>query len=178
MMLSIDPGIRGVGAALWDGRALVRAEYVKNPFVIGNGPRESAAVAYAVHAWAMRNKVVGVTKIVLEYPQIYQREGGKTKGDPNHLLCLAAIDGAIAAVFTHADIEYFRPADWKGNTCKPENDEEYVITGRVKGRLDALECESVVWPTSKKLTYDVADAIGVGLHSLGRFERKRVYARE
>jgi hypothetical protein len=48
----------------------------------------------------------------------------------------------------------------------------------VRLRLSDNELATIVWPNSVKHTWDVTDAIGIGLYHLRRFERRRVFARE
>jgi hypothetical protein len=177
MIIGIDPGTFGCGVCVAsDAGRIIDAKHVKN-FAKGSGPKECAVMARAVYESALG---YDITTLVLEYPQIYQREGGKTKGDPNGIMPLAGVDAAIATVFPLANVFVYRPSDWKGQTQKPESvgAGEYIITGRVKSRLDAEELARIVWPVSVKHSYDVADAIGVTLYHVGRFERKKVYARE
>ena len=175
-ILSIDPGIRGVGVAVWRHGRLHAAAWVQNPCSTGSGPREAAEAARAVHVHC---GLARLDTLVLEYPQIYSRGGGRTKGDPNDLLPLAAVDGALAALFPEAAVVYFTPSVWKGQVDKPKSvHEEYAIERRVRERLDESELLRIVWPGNKKHRWDVVDALGVGLHHLGRFERKRVFARE
>lgn len=171
-LLSIDPGVRGVGAALFRGALLVGAGYVKNSAREGVGPGECAAVAVEVVAWVRRLKGDScVDQLVLEWPQMYS--GRAARGDGSSLLSLAAVDGAIAASF-RAPTRHVVPHGWKGNVPKPDGAKsEYIIRSRVMDRLSEDERRHVVWPESAKFGWDVADAIGVGLWALGRFERKR-----
>lgn len=180
-VLSIDPGIRGVGAALWRDRVLVAAAYVRSAEVVGNGPRECVAVARAALEWASKWAGLVVEKridqLVVEWPQTY--DGRSSRGDTNDLLPLAGVDAALVTLLPFSKVAYFVPHEWKGGTQKPSKaSDPYVIEERVKDRLDAGENQRVEWPRSEKHGWDVADAIGIGLKFLGRFERKRVFARE
>lgn len=186
MLLSIDPGIRGVGAAMFgDGKLLV-ATYVRNPAREGGGPRECAVLAHAVVAWAEEHRFrfsgdIGlfprVSKLVLEHPQTY---GGRaSKGDSNSLFPLAGVDAALAALFFDAETSFYVPHDWKQGVEKPEDTKhDYIIEKRVRVRLSEVELTKIEWPRNVRHTWDVTDAIGIGLKALNRFERHRVYARE
>lgn len=179
--LSVDPGKRVCGCALWHGQQLLRATCVKSGDD-GEGPSTAAAMALAVFCWARgkclpSGELVTVDQLVLEYPQTY---GGRaSRGDANDLIVVAAVDGALAALYSSSAIKHYVPHDWKGSIEKPETTkEEYPIKNMVEARLLPVELAGVDWTKNVKHSWDVADGIGVGLKALGRFERKRVYAVE
>jgi hypothetical protein len=185
ILLAVDPGIRGSGTALFVDDQLISAGFVKNPAKVGAGPAECADMAHEIILWALcaRGGIVNhPTEIVVEIPQIYQRSAGKTKGDPNHLLPLFGIQCALAmALRGYAKVTDYKPSEWKGSTRKPFNQSgevEYVITKRVKARLSPEELTCVDWTRSVKHSWDVADAVGLALHHIGRLDRVRAYARE
>ena len=187
-LLAIDPGTRGCGCAFFVNGSLCVATYVPNTTKKGSGPGECAAMAYAVLNWCDKwaNNVNVVDVLALEIPQIYSRAGGKSKGDPNNIMPLYGVVSAIAALHETATVEWERPRGWKGNTAKPDSAKaKYVIKERVIERLSACERDLVAWPSLNKNTdvarkqdWDVADAIGIAMHTLGRFERARAFARE
>jgi hypothetical protein len=170
-VLSIDPGIRGVGLAMWRDGKLESALYLPNPMKDGNGPVEAAAMARAVY------DKYKCDVLVLEYPRTY---GGRaSRGTTDSLFPLAAVDGALAALFCDRKVVYYLPQQWKNGTEKPETTKEpYVIEHKVRTRLDKDELGRIVWGNNVKHTWDVSDSIGLGLYYLDRFERKRVFARE
>lgn len=174
MLLSVDPGIRGVGAAIFRDGHLYRCDYVRSPARAGAGPRECALVAWEVRTWVGTGTEI-VTEIVFEWPRIYARGGGRSKGDPNDLRALCGVDGAVAAIFDRAESKFVEPAEWKG-----QKSHEAVET-KVETALDAVEV--AIWQAArdragKTLEHNVTDAVGIGLKALGRFERKRVFARD
>jgi hypothetical protein len=169
MILSIDPGIRGCGVALFGGDRLVAAAYVKNTVKKGNRLSECAKMAYALALWT---KTIGedeVTNLICEFPVVYS--GRAARGDANDLFPLAAIDGALVALFPRADVTSYFPREWKSNV-----DADTMIE-RIKLRLSPEELTCVELP-SKSLQHNVWDGIGVGLHFLGRLQPKRIFARE
>lgn len=176
LILSIDPGIRGCGAAVWlDGR-LVACAYVPNPAKKGGDMPEVRSMADAVYEWARGqiNHTETFAEVVVEFPQVYFGAGKVKKGaDTNDLLTLAAVDGAIATRFPLASVGSYKPAEWKRQM------NESVTTARVESRLDSVE--SAVYERAKSkaksLAHNMVDAVGVGLKHLGRFEPERAFAR-
>lgn len=179
MILSVDPATHGCGCALWrrnDG-ILFRAGYVANDVNCG-GLYTWVRAAQMVVSWLSG---MSCSELIVEMPQVYTRGENKTKGDPNKcVIPLVAVDAALAALLPHAVVNTYQPHTWKGSTSKPEkaSGPEYIIMSRVKERLSSEELSRVHWPKSVVHSWDVADAIGVGLHHLGRFERHRTFPRE
>lgn len=177
ILLSVDPGLRGCGLSLWEGAELIRAAYVENSEREDSGPLAARSMALAVSAWCAGTlPLQAVDALILEFPTVY---GGRaSRGDARDLFPLAAVDGAIAMAFPEASVSHVEPHDWKGSVKKPKRaSDTYAIAARVVERLGADERARVEWPKSAKLRMDVADAVGVGLHRLGRFERLRVIHR-
>jgi hypothetical protein len=113
--------------------------------------------------------------LVSERPQIYT--AGKTKSKPNDLIAMAGVTGAFAGIAhsyaCRGHVASFRrvtylPAKWKGQITK-EN-----VLERVMLRLDDAEA-ALVPARSSDRGLDAAEAIGLGLKALGRFEPRRVF---
>lgn len=192
LALAIDPGTRVTGCSLWntEWKKLLFAGAVKNPIREGSGPRECASMGIEVSSWVGFKELNDrITQLIFEYPQIYARGKG-SKSDPNRIMPLAGVDSAIATLFPTAVVTTYKPRDWKNTVEKPDHSSKpYVIEARVLERLDDQEKMCVSWPVdacgkgkvtgvAREQNWDVADSIGVGLHFFGRFERKRVFARE
>jgi hypothetical protein len=174
-LLTVDPGKRGCGCALWFKGQLREAGYV--------APRERAAtlsgavetMAGSVQAWALeltRGELRDNGQLVVELPQTY---GGRAeKGDANTLIALGCVVGAIiGSLGCPASITV--PHGWKKSIPKPETKGDYdrdgyIVEGRALAALRPSEVEAVVWPTkgSWKLRMDVADSLGIGLWALQR----------
>jgi hypothetical protein len=171
VLLSIDPGVRGCGCALFRDGKLVAAAYVKNSAKKGNSPFECVGMAIEVKSWTsiyVDSSREALDRLVLEFPQTY---GGRAaKGDANDLFPLAAIDGAIVALFPRADVTSYFPREWKSN-MDPD-----ALIARVKGRLTPEEHVRVELP-APSLQHNVWDGVGVGLCFLGRLAPKKIFAR-
>jgi hypothetical protein len=170
VLLAIDPGIRGCGMAVFDHGMLAEAAYVVNPCKEGNGAAEASSMA----SWVV-GTILGrwyVSEIAVEWPRVYAariREG-KTKEDPNDLLALTAVDAAIVALLAPATAKSYAPSDWKGQMDKD------VCHARVVTRLSSSELAVAETGAraAKSKAHNMYDAVGIGLHHLGRFDRKRV----
>lgn len=160
-LLAIDPGIRGCGVAYFLGQDLIEASYVKNPVTKGNDPEAVRSMAYAINTHLVAN-------LAVEIPRVYQ--GSKQKGDPNDLLPLAAICCSVATLLPNAKVTGYYPRDWKG-TVDPD-----VMTQRIQGRLTGREATNVI-SVGRSLDHNIWDAIGIGLHYLGRLGPRRVFGR-
>lgn len=189
IMLSVDPGTRSCGMAVWEDGKLIYAGVVVREGDELAGPRECAQVARLVWREFMYKpwqplqsprEAEAPHVLAFEIPQVYQRAAGKSKGDPSKLLPVYGVVSAITALFSEeAEVRYGTPRDWKGGVGKPKSVKEmYAIEPRVMERLSAEERATIVWPKNKQRRWDVVDAIGVGLHHIGRFERHRTLARE
>lgn len=182
-ILAVDPATHGVACADFRNGKLARAGYAKNRSESENIIERCVAAAQAAIEWECAFPVFGVdvkTVLVCELPQIYQRSGNKSKGDPNkNVLPLAMVNSALAALLK-SRVEHMQPHAWKGNTKKPKRvtDSEYVIKRWVKMMLTSEELEVVDWTESIAHSWDVADAIGIGLAWLGRFKKHRNFARD
>lgn len=179
MILSVDPGARVCGCALFDVGVLVASALVKSSVEKDAkvGPHECYRMAREVLDWSFdRIKHTRLDVLVVEMPQTYG--GRSSKGDANDLFSIAAVDGALAAVFPSAYVKAYRPHEWKGSIQKPKRAADpYPIERRVKSILSAKENARVEWPKNAKLRMDVVDGIGIGLFYLGRFNQ-RVFPRE
>jgi hypothetical protein len=109
----------------------------------------------------------GVEQVVIEWPQIYR--ASKSKGDPNDLPGLAGVGMAIAARLDVEVVSYL-PRQWAGGTRKAETGDPLDSPrGRLVWRCLSPDERGRVVPS-----HDAIDAVGLGLHHLGRLQR-RVY---
>lgn len=113
---------------------------------------------------------VGEWRLIVEVPRIYP--AAQQKGDQNDLIAVAGVAYACAGAFgwiPFENVQQVYPREWKGTI-----DADTTIA-RVKERLAAGDAVPDACPES--LEHNVYDAIGIGLWSVGRFDRKRVIVR-
>lgn len=192
MIIAIDPGINGTGVAFFSGRGeLLRAEYARCPLktdadilarCVAMGREVAARYDLAKSAHPLD---LGPTRIIAEWPRVYEAGKAKKGADPNDLLPLTGVDAAAVA-FIGCDATSVYPRDWKG-TMGDMPDGSYLPQTRIMGdarseggELSIAERARVNLPSAASLAHNVIDACGIGLHAVGRSlvsDRERVIAR-
>lgn len=174
MILALDPGLRHCGCAVFDRAGLIGAALVKNTEKKARGPGAALSMAAEVGRWARMKGFSPGGVLVLEYPRVYP---GMRDNDPNDLIELACVDGALAAWFSTETVHYF-PSEWKGQV--PANPTARQILkrlrpdemGRVEKVYDFAEALARAEARQKDVahsTHNTLDAVGIGLKYLGRF---------
>lgn len=167
MRLFVDPGLRACGVALFRGGHLVAAGFptgAKDTDTDNSAGRAStwSAMASAVAGWcADRGEISALT---IEFPQVRRSEHQRAekKGtDPNDLVMLAAVVGAICDRFRGIDVRTYLPEQWKGQVPKD------IHHARAKTRLNSEEIVLIPKLPKSKL-HNVMDAIAMGLWDAGR----------
>jgi hypothetical protein len=171
LLVAIDPGIRGCGVAVFEGYFLTEAAYVKSPVLEGN----DAAAAVSMASWVVGSLGLlsrHITELAVEWPRIYASRirAGLTKEDPNDLLALTAVDTALAALLSPVKTVSISPSEWKGQ-MKKEPCQARIVSRLSPRELVVAEAAAAA---AKSKAHNLFDAIGIGLHHLGRFARKRV----
>lgn len=180
-LLAVDPGLESPGAALFREGVLIAAADIVVPNLgtgVSHGQRALAAAAAIVH-WTMQHGT-SVTVVAHEWPQIYA--ASKSKANPNNLIAMAAIDGAVdCALSIHAsqfgqqlEVRTFLPAEWAGQLPKDTHKGKYWSSPRgvrIWSRLSEAE-RSI----AASVGHDAGDAIGVGLHAQSRLGVRRALA--
>lgn len=105
-------------------------------------------------------KPFDITDVAIELPQVYRE--AKLKGDPNDLIDLAAVVGAICCNSLPGRKNVYLPREWKGQTPKA------IFIERAKKRLSLEELQAVRLPKAKILAHNVWDSVALGLVHLGR----------
>lgn len=176
MLVTIDPGTDACGVALWRNRDALQAAALVRAVEYRPGPLGRQAMAHAVAAWlTSKAPAACVQRVVIEMPQTYG--GMAAEGDANDLIALGATVGAIEqvarVVLSIPCVDNVAPSAWKGGIKKPKraSDPEYVVIGRCRKYLQPDEWARIEWPRAVKLSWDVADAVGIGLRITKRWEK-------
>lgn len=143
-VLSIDPGVRRVAFAIFSAGVLRRAVLLNI---------DGDAGLYALPSAPL--------DVVIEMPRVYPVS--RQKGDPNDLLRLARVVGRLQEHYLREGkvVHLVEPRTWKGTLAKE------AMTERIRGRLAPAELARMA-PVAKSLEHNVLDAVGLGLHVLGR----------
>lgn len=154
VIFSVDPG-HAAGWARWQDGRLVACGLAQSD---ARNPNDQIAAQRAALAQAGR---LPEHTTVSEMAVYRGRRGGMT---PSQLARFNIIAGALGDVF-------YAPHDWKGVTAKVDShpviwgalgaDERAVVVAWANRRRLALDCPD-------GLAGNVLDAIGIGLHHLGR----------
>jgi hypothetical protein len=180
-LLAVDPGLDSPGAALFRGGVLLDAADIVVPDLgagVSHGQRALAA-ANAVISWVLCHNV-RISVVAHEWPQIYA--ASKSKANPNNLIGMAAVDGAVDCAFAiiaaqrgeQLEVRTFLPAEWAGQLPKDTRKGMYWKSARgtrIKSRLIDTE-----WQIARVLDHDGGDAVGIGCHALGRLGVRRALA--
>lgn len=156
--LSVDPGLRVSGYAIWLGNTLQSAGLATDSKTL-MGPMAWREMASALLLIVLNKRI---DNLFIEIPQVYT--ASRSKGDPNDLIQIAGVAGAItSAIYSPMSTAYgVKPREWKG--CV----EKSVTENRVRKKLSNAELKTIKFPTAKSLHHNVFDAIGIGLYHLGR----------
>jgi hypothetical protein len=160
-VIAVDPGLRHSGVAIFEGGLLVRAMLAKNPVKKGADATALAAMADTIMNTTGGLGFVQPEVVVVERMQAY--DVTHQKGDQNDLISLAILAGMLRPDYLYL------PREWKGQLPKAAMGE------RILSRLSLEERNRIV--DAGALTHNVIDAVGIGLHHLGRLAPKRVIPR-
>lgn len=183
LTLAIDPGLDGLGAALFEDRELLQAWYSPGPprakltsdlardgsGYRERGPRVWRAVANSI-AWLNDSPLTKPDRVVVELMKVYGGRGGYGK-DPGDLLELSGVNGCVVATFPDAEIGGVLARDWKGQVPKP------IMLARIETWLTARAWrDRVLTPKPAALVHNAIDAAGLGMVAIGIEGRLRVPA--
>ena len=120
MFLSVDPGLRGCGVAIWtDANQLARATYVKNSERDLCGPIAWRAMADGVYDYA------GIRlPMVIEWQQ---HRHSDTPAITKAILEVQGVVGALVGTCTTDLLTQYLPSEWKGTVAAD------VLTERIPG---------------------------------------------
>lgn len=171
MILSVDPGLRKCGCALFvDGRLFAAGLVLGELEASMDHARTRGVVlrtmAEEVHGWALAKAYgVPIQHLAIEMPMVRDRRSQRAEKagtDPKDIVHLAAIVGAIVAAVP-APSTVWLPEEWKGQVPKP------IHTARTLAKLTPEELARVPKrPRAHDIDHNILDGIGIGLHYLGR----------
>lgn len=163
-ILSVDPGLSKVAYAIWSNEHDSDLWYELEQgglAVLAHEVGTERVQKWADMACAFREMIPAICGdylLVIETPQVY---GGPRDEDPNDLIDLAGVVGAIAAT-VGGPVEWSpKPREWKGQAPKE------ISRQRVDNRLTEAEKSRIRWPI-KSLRHNVYDALHLGLVYLER----------
>jgi hypothetical protein len=180
-LLAIDPGTRHTGIAEFEDGLLQRAFVVE-----GQGFKGDIENITSLATMIWTDVGDDLDRVVIEWQQVYGglRAGGRK--DPNDLFPLTSLAGALAYAYRDAKVSVVKPSEWKGS----RNDVATALAIYSRLREDEIleiEFESELAADIhraikdgkgiKHKAHNALDAVGIGLHALGRFEKLRVIAR-
>lgn len=181
-IVALDPSLRRPGVAVFRAGMLIASDAIgqdnsdTGKEVLGDRITRNAQ---SVVRWILDHSTLPRV-LVVEWPQVYAAV--KSKGDPNDLLAVAGVGAAVSTMLAVCvannargvalDVRYISPADWCGQLPKIEKQSEVwnsPRTRRIVSRLSRQEKEVVT------MRHDAIDAIGIGLHVLGRMIPTRIF---
>lgn len=192
--VALDPSINSCGLAVFDSAtkrllAATRITRSKGASAKWDTLRRTHDIAGNCVAWLVSIAPESYGRadcFVSEWPEQYRP--GMTKGNRNGLTPMAAVAGALAmgiAISPDLRMSYgppltlahYLPKEWVQGTSKStESFSKYVRSPRGALVLRPLdEAERLTFEATQ--SHDAGDAIGIGLHHLGRLKHRRVIDR-
>lgn len=156
LIVAIDPGKDHVGFAAFLNKELIVYEYVQS-----TSQYDLHECVGKVFAGVTSKKHKTADILCVENQQIY---GKFAKGDPNDLLPLSFVAGAIKATIPHKMFMHPKPKEWKGSIKKE------MFTRRIIQRIAEdfpTAFNDLNRYTNASKVVDVLDAIGLGYYAMG-----------
>ena len=157
LVVAVDPGLRACGVSVWVGKTLTRAALVKNPETTLRDMTAWRTMGKAVVAWL--GPVGPLRVLVCEKPQVYA--GRRAGGDPDDLMQLVGVDGALSVLLDAGAYVTYLPRTWKGTVPKD------IHVKRIEAKLTPQEVAAIE-KCAPSLRHNILDSIGIGLYHLGR----------
>jgi hypothetical protein len=179
--LAVDPSLTRTGWALFrkgvlEGSGAIVLPPAKSKLAPKTVAARAARVAHGIMAKLPIYAAYDMTKLelIMEWPQVYRAT--RSKGDPNGLLGIAAICGALVALANPASVLMKTPAEWIGQLPKATTAKGALTSPRARRILGNLtHDEREYLRRSNEVTHDEIDAIGLGLYALDRLKPVKVF---
>ncbi len=169
-VLTVDPGIGGLGAALWEeSTGCLRAASFITPALDGraratNDPVGWKLLSVLLSSWCAKLGA-HVDLLVVEFPKIVPSAHLDHDVDPEDILRLGGLAATIAALVPAGEARLVRPFEWKRQVPKK------ISVARSEAALSIDERSRVSLPSARSLAHNVWDGVGIGLW-LHRKERR------
>lgn len=169
--VSIDPGYRYCGVAVFSDEVLVTADLVeaKKWEVEAQQFAETAKCVWEFLETTVDKASLSAAQFAIEYPQQYTFSPAPREAVQRLVGTIGAILGKVQSETSGLSVRVstYKPREWKGQVPKE------IMAERILSRLSSDEV-NVIPAMSKSKAHNVTDAVGVGLHHLKRLKRKRV----
>ncbi len=155
--IAIDPSISELGLAVFESFEITRVKRIKGPKTAGDqeANRLRLLLGHLQHElWSIMTLGTryGGWDLVIEWPEVYAAR----KTDPNDLLLLAGVVGAIIGQFDWRTVYSYRPKEWKGQVPKEIHNDRVMkkLPEKIITELDRIP---------KTYRHNVVDACGLAL---------------
>jgi hypothetical protein len=178
-LLAVDPSLVSVGAALFQDGALVACACVREEGGASEKvPERAQRVATSVARWLV---AVGARPRTLVIEDVVVYPGARGNRNPNQLLGCARVGSALAGMLAlglsarDLDLQLlsYKPAEWTGQLPKARSVKDVFESPRARRIMERLSAEERPLVPRQ---HDVLDAVGLGLHALGRLAPRRAHA--
>lgn len=156
--IAIDPSISELGVAVFETYEITRVKRIKGPRTVGGteAKRLQLLMGHLEHelwAYMTLGKRYGGWDLVIEWPEVYSR--GRT--DPNDLLLLSGVVGAIIGQFHWRGVYSYKPKEWKGQVPKEIHNDRVLqkLGPNIQADLNRIP---------KTYRHNVIDACGLALY--------------
>lgn len=175
VLVAVDPSVRSSGLAVFRDGVLVDAQTVRARVQGGVLAARCLEMAGEIVLAMPATARMSIDTLAIEWPETYRGEKSET-AKANSLATISAVGVAVAALLHPSEIRQYTAKQWARHLKKytTGNRKDSPRAHRIRSRLEGPEVE--VWDALRKTEDDAIDAIGIGLHALGRFSRRRVFA--
>lgn len=162
-IVAIDPGFRDCGVAVFGHDVLVHCDHVKSDATGLVEAVQFSETARSVVDFVASCGVGNIFDLVIEYPQQYARSPAPRESVQR----LVGVIGSLVSQFHQktgglgVKVTTYKPREWKGQVPKE------VMQNRILKRLSDQEFDRIPKMSRTRVSH-VYDAIGIGLHHMGR----------
>lgn len=166
-LLAIDPGVRGVGAAIFcDGQLYDCAYLTTTEDAL---ELQARALSLRVVDFVTAHSGMRYPDVVVCERMVYERRGGRSgrASIPEDLLAVTHVGGVILGAFPAAMHALPTPRTWKGGSIPKEVHHPRMLGGLPYEALRVITIRAREVGVSK--AHNMLDAVGIGLWGLAHF---------